>query len=341
MVGNVTIQGQIVGTATFDGAKISAVVTIAPPINATVVFGKSGVSVHNELTGRDAENAHPKESITGLTISDSPEFANTKITTLDSVANGGIIPTDEATWLGATAKSVLSYLQKLVSKVYYISNRVTDVESVSSSNTSTITNILLNFTEWVLGTYLGALTLLDAAIAAGDSLQAMAGKLQGQLNAVKVRLGLLEDDIIYELTLSAAVQNFTISHDKNNNALSISECRLIIITPSATTANFLFRINGIIAAVYNGMAANGITSFASSFGQDGSVCDMRLMYDNTANIVAFTGLTARKYPTNLFQTVPSSGFTNPGSVTTKISSITLLTNTGLFAVGTKVILKKK
>ena len=162
MVGNVTIQGQIVGTATFDGAKISAVVTIAPPINATVVFGKSGVSIHNELTGRDAADAHPIASITGLTAalatipaplgftpenvsnkkttltnsatdypstsavdrlnelkqSDSPEFANTQITKLKSDANGGIILDLEDTLLGATAKSVLSYLQKLVSKVY-------------------------------------------------------------------------------------------------------------------------------------------------------------------------------------------------------------------------------
>jgi len=172
MVGNVTIQGQIVGTATFDGAKISAVVTIATPINATVVFGKSGVAIHNLLTGRDAVDAHPIEAITGLTEvletiptplsftpenvankkttltnsetdypstsavnrltelkqTDSPEFANTQITTLQSDATGGIIPAAEATWLGATAKSVLSYLQKLVSKVYAINSRVAVLE---------------------------------------------------------------------------------------------------------------------------------------------------------------------------------------------------------------------
>lgn len=325
MVGNVTIQGQIVGTATFDGAKISANVTIAPPINATVVFGGSGVTVHNSLTGRDVVDSHPIEAITDLpetlqgivdsipdpiwftpeneankktTLTnsetdypstsavnrlselkqtDSPEFANTQITTLKSVTAGGVIPDLEATYIGATAKSVLSYLTKIISKLFS----------------------------------------LDGRVAA------------------------LEDDIIYELTLSAAVQNFTISLDKNNNALSISECRLILITPSATTANFLFRINGIMSAVYNGMAANGSTSFTGSFGQDGSVCDVRLMYDSSLNMVSFSGLTARKYPTNLFQTVPISGFTNPGSVTTKITSITLLTNTGLFAVGTKIVLKKK
>ncbi len=128
MVGNVTIQGQIVGTATFDGAKISAVVTIAPPINATVIFGRSGVSAHNLLSDRDAEDVHPKESITGLGLTDSPEFANTQITTLQSDATGGIIPAAEATWLGATAKNVLSYLQKLVSEIFSIDGRVSAIE---------------------------------------------------------------------------------------------------------------------------------------------------------------------------------------------------------------------
>ena len=94
MVGNVTIQGQITGTATFDGAKISAVVTISPPINATVVFGRSGVSVHNLLSDRDAEDAHPIESITGLTdvldtipapLSFTPENVANKKTTLTKI----------------------------------------------------------------------------------------------------------------------------------------------------------------------------------------------------------------------------------------------------------------
>lgn len=59
----------------------------------------------------------------------SPEYANPQITTLKSVADGGIIPNAEATWLGATAKSVLSYLQKLVAKVYAINSRVAVLEN--------------------------------------------------------------------------------------------------------------------------------------------------------------------------------------------------------------------
>lgn len=48
-----------------------------------------------------------------LKQSDSFEFANTQITTLDSVANGGIIPNAEATWLGATAKERAKLLAKV------------------------------------------------------------------------------------------------------------------------------------------------------------------------------------------------------------------------------------
>ena len=178
MVGNVTIQGQIVGTATFDGAKISAVVTIAPQITATVIFGKSGVTVHNELTGRDAVDVHPKESITDLTITDSPEFANTQITTLDSVENGGVIPNVEANWLGATAKSVLSYLQKLVSKVFAIDTRLAIQEGAPviltgnpiAWNASTSRNVIttltinstLNITNAVAGSRLSILLIQDA-----------------------------------------------------------------------------------------------------------------------------------------------------------------------------------
>lgn len=48
--------------------------------------GKSSVVEHNDLTGRDASDVHPKESITGLKISDSPEFADTQITSLSAEA---------------------------------------------------------------------------------------------------------------------------------------------------------------------------------------------------------------------------------------------------------------
>lgn len=64
-----------------------------------------------------------RESL-GLGTADSPEFANTQITTLNSDASGGIIPAANFTWLGASAKSVLSFLAKLVDKVYDLATRV-------------------------------------------------------------------------------------------------------------------------------------------------------------------------------------------------------------------------
>lgn len=55
----------------------------------------------------------------GLGVSDSPEFDNTLITNLNSDAvAGGVIPAAQSTWLGATAKSILSYIQKLTDKLY-------------------------------------------------------------------------------------------------------------------------------------------------------------------------------------------------------------------------------
>jgi len=76
---------------------------------------------HSQLINRDAANSHPQAAITGLTTADSPEFANTQITTLDSVTNSGVIPDVEATYLGATAKSVLSYIKELLGKLYALS----------------------------------------------------------------------------------------------------------------------------------------------------------------------------------------------------------------------------
>ena len=132
MVTEVSISGGVSITANFDGNSIDVSVSIASPIIISVQlgYGSDPTSIpHNLLTGRDAVDVHPKESITDLTITDSPEFANTQITTLNDVTAGGIIPDVEATWLGATAKSVLSYLQKLVSKVYAINSRVEVLEN--------------------------------------------------------------------------------------------------------------------------------------------------------------------------------------------------------------------
>lgn len=60
-----------------------------------------------------------KEDVTGIKIADSPEFANTQITRLTTdTGEAGDIPAAQWTWLGATAKSVLSVLTKIIDKLY-------------------------------------------------------------------------------------------------------------------------------------------------------------------------------------------------------------------------------
>lgn len=180
MVGNVTIQGQIIGAATFDGAKISAVVTIAQPINATVVFGKSGVTIHNQLTGRDDEDAHPIEAI------------------------------------------------------------------------STPVNDNSNIYWWIRSTLLTGLAVFsDAAITAGDSILSAFAKLQGQLNAIKVRLGLLEDNIIYTETLANDITAFEYQIT-GLNLLKNKTYRLLIFCPANGTVSgqFILRFNNNSSVIY-------------------------------------------------------------------------------------------
>ena len=321
MVGNVTIQGQIVGTATFDGAKISAVVTIAPPINATVVFGKSGVTAHNLLTDRDAEDAHPIAAITGLTEalatipdplgftpentankkttltnsttdypstsavnrlselkqSDSPEFANTQITTLDSVANGGIIPDVEATWFGATAKSVLSYLQKLVSKVYSINTRVAE----------------------------------------------------------------LEDNIISDITISQNIASVSITVDKNGVPLSFADKQFFKIQISGTTnvvgVIIYVSLNNIKTISYiTDIAAVGFRNVvANTFSQAYSI-DVR---NNTIYCLS----SSNRYnagPTGIFQSNLAAQ-TIPGSIPLPVTRIDIDLASGLMLAGTRIIISKR
>lgn len=165
MVGNLTIQGQIVGTATFDGAKISAVVTIAPPINATVNFG-GGISTIEQLPDP---------------ISDS-------------------------------------------SNIY----------------------------GWIRGALLTGLSAFsDIAIVATDTILQGFAKLQGQLNAVKVRLGLLENNVIYTETL---VNDITAVEYKITglNLLKNKPYRLLIFCPAngLTQGAFLLRFNNDSRAIY-------------------------------------------------------------------------------------------
>lgn len=120
--------------------------------------GKSSVVEHNDLTGRDVLDVHPKESITGLTILDSPEFADTQITPLSV----------EATY----TPTVWSYLVGLFTTV----------------PKSALQHLI---------------------------------KLWGVVNDLDNRVGLLEDKIIAEITITENVAQVTITVDKNGNPINI------------------------------------------------------------------------------------------------------------------------
>ena len=63
-----------------------ATVEDIPSLDLTVVTSKGGVSVHNQLTGRDAANCHPMEAISGL----ADEFDSFR-SWITAIINGGVL----------------------------------------------------------------------------------------------------------------------------------------------------------------------------------------------------------------------------------------------------------
>jgi len=106
-----------------------------------------------------ASGASSKEDITGLKIADSPEFANIQITTLYGGEPAGALDDDSWTWLGATAKSVLSVLIKIIQYLY----SVKDVITYSTNRTGqAFTGVVLldrDCTQYNSYTMVGALEL--------------------------------------------------------------------------------------------------------------------------------------------------------------------------------------
>lgn len=78
----------------------------------TEIVGGLNTALGNHI---NSQNAHTKENLEGLKLADFPEFANVNITTL---ASGGAIPEAQFSYLGATAKSVLSFLSKIIDKLF-------------------------------------------------------------------------------------------------------------------------------------------------------------------------------------------------------------------------------
>lgn len=92
-----------------------------PPIPSAQIQSDWNQATDTEKDYIKNKPSLPTRDSLGLGAGDSPEFANTNITNLQSDAvQGGVIPAAQVAWLGSTAKSVLSYIAKLVEKVFYL-----------------------------------------------------------------------------------------------------------------------------------------------------------------------------------------------------------------------------
>ena len=92
-------------------------ISISKIVNSPIDTALSATST-NPVQNKVVTAGFTKENITGIKLADSPEFANSQIATLKSDADDGAIPAAQATWLGATAKSVISYILNILSKLY-------------------------------------------------------------------------------------------------------------------------------------------------------------------------------------------------------------------------------
>jgi len=253
---------------------------------------------------------------------------NAKVTEVEEVAT-------EANSAATTALAAATTAQSSSDAAMAQAEAATDM---AATNTLSISNILSNFTAWVLGTYLGALTLLDVAIAAGESIQVMAGKLQGQVNAIKARLVLVEDDLIYEVVTTSLVSSITISNDKDGNNLSLDKCILYVTRPETTGNVIHIQINGINGAVYNGYGGINKNFFQLLCGTIFTYMKYELYYNSSYNSICCFG--SATYLTPSYGYSVNNGHSNPGSFAYNIREIKIFPPAGNFPIGTKIVLKK-
>ena len=201
MVGNVTIQGQIVGTATFDGAKISAVVTIAPPINATVNFG-GGISTIEQLPDPISDSSNIYGWIRSALLTGLSEFTHVTIAATDTILQGF-------------------------------------------------------------------------------------AKLQGQINALKSRLGLLENNVILDVTLAVDTVNVTLTLPDTEESVLL-EYGSAAGMNNNDGVNSGLQINGVTTTSYvtNGLRYNRVLLYTGRHAFFGTLEIMRingyLFFVNTA-----------------------------------------------------------
>lgn len=233
-----------------------------------------------------------------------------------------------------------SLTDKTITNVQKVAEAADTALAAAASNTSTIANILSNFTTWVLGTYLGALTLLDAAVAAGESIQVMAGKLQGQVNAIKSRVGLLEDNVIADITISNTVSYVDITTDAHGNPLSLKDntniqIEMFIIAPEVGPC--WLHLNGISALgqySFSNSAGNGLY-FIRGIPSRVSM-NVSIMAYQTQAMVVISRTNGSAF-SNVYAISATLPVYSGGLVTTPI---TYLRFTGVFLSGTKIRITK-
>lgn len=77
-----------------------------------------------------------QSGVWNIKLPETQEFGDFLIPDLTPVSSSGIIPNDEYTWLSAVSKSVKSFIQQLLSRIFEINTRVQDIEARESSYVS-------------------------------------------------------------------------------------------------------------------------------------------------------------------------------------------------------------
>jgi hypothetical protein len=240
------------------------------------------------------------------------EIEDINIPGLDDVAEYyGEIETAKFAWLGATAKSTKSWFSSILDKIY------AHITATAGAHPASAVALSESFTA------------NNAAILANDTIQAVAEKTQGQINYFNSNL------INYTVAGSAAAQidlNITIAED--------TPFIIWFDTPAGWytgAVTGVVRINDISGA---GTYANGSSAPNTYFmiygGNVFSKISVKACLIN--GDVQFNAFYERCYGTSTYAGSTNTGCTI-GQAITSITKISIAAGTGVFPVGSKVILK--
>jgi hypothetical protein len=223
----------------------------------------------------------------------------------------GEIDDAKFTWLGATAKSTKSWFSSILDKIY------AHITATAGAHPASAVALSESFTA------------NNAAILANDTIQAVAEKTQGQINYFNSNL------INYTVAGSAAAQidlNITIAED--------TPFIIWFDTPAGWytgAVTGVIRINDISGA---GTYANGSSAPNTYFmiygGNVFSKISVKACLIN--GDVQFNAFYERCYGTSTYAGSTNTGCTI-GQAITSITKISIAAGTGVFPVGSKVILK--